>query len=229
MTLGICDDMAFIRKEIFEICQIVQKETKSSLEIIEFENGEAIINQKEKLDILISDIQMPGLNGIDIKNVAEQQEWNTLIIFVTGYENFVRDAFGYNVIGFIDKIQLQEKLPIKLSYAIQLYERRQKNRVLINNKIDSRSVKYIRAEHIYCNIVQNSGKAELIRCPISNLEKELQVVGFVRVHRSYLVNMNWIDKVRYPKIWVGEKEIPISAKRWALFKQIFAEYETESH
>ena len=226
MTIGICDDIEYVRKEIFEICRIIEEKTKSSFEIIEFENGEAVIDQKEKLDILILDIQLPGLNGIDIKNMAEQQEWHILLIFVTGYENFVRDAFGYNVIGFVDKIQLQKKLPRKLSYAIELYDRRQKNRIFINNKIDSRCVKYVRAEHIYCNIVQNSGKSELIRCSISNLEKELQAAGFIRVHRSYLVNMDWIDKVRYRKIWVGEKEIPVSVKRWAIFKQIFAGYET---
>lgn len=41
---------------------------------------------------------------------------------------------------------------------------------------------------------------------------------------GYLVNMNWIDKVCHQKIWVGEKEIPVSTRRWALFKTIYAKY-----
>lgn len=49
MTIGICDDIEYVRKEIFEICRIIEEKTKSSFEIIEFENGEAVIDQKENL------------------------------------------------------------------------------------------------------------------------------------------------------------------------------------
>lgn len=80
MRLGICDDMKNIRKQVFDICKKLQEETKKSFEIIEFENGEDVVNETEKLDILILDIQMPGMNGIDVKKIAEQQEWDTLLI-----------------------------------------------------------------------------------------------------------------------------------------------------
>lgn len=224
MRLGICDDMENTRRQVFEICKEIQKKTEKSFEIIEFENGEAVINETESLDILILDIQMPGINGIEVKKIAEQQEWGTLIIFLTGFDHFVKAAFGYNVIGFVDKIQLNERLPAELSYAFELYKKRQRSQVFIEDNIDSRTIKYVKSEHIYCKIVQNQGKIELIRNTISNLEEKLRIAGFVRVHRSYLVNMNFIDKVCHQKIWIGEKEIPVSTRRWTLFKTTYAKY-----
>lgn len=224
MRLGICDDMENTRRQVFEICKEVQKGTEKPFEIIEFENGEAVINETGSLDILILDIQMPGINGIEVKKIAEQQEWGTLIIFLTGFNHFVQAAFGYNVIGFVDKIQLSEKLPTELSHAFELYKRRQSSQVYIEDNIDSRTIKYVKSEHIYCKIVQRQGKIELVRNTLSNLEEKLQIAGFVRVHRSYLVNMNYIDKVCHQKIWVGEKEIPVSTRRWTLFKTTYAKY-----
>lgn len=80
MVIGICDDDKVIRKQIKHICEQVLNAKCMDNRIIEFTNGREVIDNEEKLGLLILDIEMPILDGIRVKENFQQMGEETLYI-----------------------------------------------------------------------------------------------------------------------------------------------------
>lgn len=78
---------------------------------------------------------------------------------------------------------------------------------------------YIRSDRNYCEIHLKDGRMELVRSPICRMEEYLAQKGFFRIHKSYLVNCRWIDKVSEGKVICGEDALPIAVRKMTQFKK----------
>lgn len=90
--------------------------------------------------------------------------------------------------------------------------------------VDSRKVCYIQAEHIY-NILHLENETEVsVRCSSADLEKMLEVVGFIRVHRTYIINMAYVDHIKDKTVLVNKREIPVSARLKSRLRKEYSRY-----
>lgn len=217
MIIGVCDDDAVMRNFIVNICKKVAKDYDEEIETITFDDGKAVLD--EELDILILDIEMKDVDGITVKNAFQNKNKDTIIIFVTSHDEMMVQAFGVNVIGFVTKKYLEEQLPVMLDVAIKKVMR-----TVSVDGVDSRSICYIEAEHVY-NILHTADEQEIsVRISSNELEKMLSGVGFIRVHRAYIVNMAYVDKIREKTIVVDGNEIPVSARLKSKIKHEYDRY-----
>ena len=99
MTIGICDDEEIIRWELKRICNQLLVERDLCCEIIEFQNGMELLSFSKCLDILILDIEMSGVGGIEVKNRLQSLKRDVIIIYVTSHDEMMGEAFGLNEIG----------------------------------------------------------------------------------------------------------------------------------
>ena len=128
-------------------------------------------------------------------------------------------AFGVNVMGFVTKSYLDSQLPVMLESAII----RVMNTVNIAG-VDSIKVCYIEAEHIY-NILHLENDTEMsVRCSSADLEKMLEGVGFIRVHRTYIINMAYVEHIRDKSVVINGKEIPVSSRLKSRLKKEYSRY-----
>lgn len=217
MVIGICDDENVIRDKIEKICINETKKYCEDVVIQKYSDGREVL--EKDFDILILDIEMEDVDGIVIKNYFQKRKKDTIIIFVTSHNEMMSQAFGVNVMGFVAKSYLDNQLQVMLDGAMK----RVMNTVSIEG-VDSRKVCYIQAEHVY-NILHLENETEVsVRCSSADLEKMLEVVGFIRVHRTYIINMAYVDHIKDKTVVVNKKEIPVSARLKSRLRKEYSRY-----
>ena len=109
--IGICDDEEVFRKKILDEVRCLFAEQDFPVEFVLFASGEEVISSEKKLDLLLLDEEIADgrqnlLNGKDVRRILENRFSKTYIICVTSYDKYMQDAFGQNVIGFVNKREL---------------------------------------------------------------------------------------------------------------------------
>ena len=215
--------------------------------INECSNGfEAVKAIKEfKPDVVFLDIQMPKLNGFDVVELLADEA--PQIIFVTAFDEYAIKAFDANALDYLlkpvnpDRLKiaikrLEDKISIeaKPDFKNAVKEFVQKNlplqRILIkeNTKvhvIPVNEIIYIEAQDDYV-LIQTLDKSYLKNERLANLEAELDPQVFIRIHRSFLVNIDYINRIesyskdsKLVKLKTGF-EIPVSRSGYGKLKQI---------
>lgn len=217
MVIGICDDENVIRDKIEKICINETKKYCEDVVIQKYSDGREVL--EKDFDILILDIEMEDVDGIVVKNYFQKRKKDTIIIFVTSHNEMMSQAFGVNVMGFVAKSYLDNQLQVMLDGAMK----RVMNTVSIEG-VDSRKVCYIQAEHIY-NILHLENETEVsVRCSSADLEKMLEGVGFIRVHRTYIINMAYVDHIKDKTVLVNKREILVSARLKSRLRKEYSRY-----
>ena len=155
-----------------------------------------------------------GKHTLSIDNYRNGSELEQ-VIFITSHDDFIREAFGKNVYGYLWK-------PVS-QYTEQLYKILKKidavcvdESILIEEKngtqkrITIRNIRYLKAERCYTNICMDSGEKILRRKSLEQWEKELESIGFSRIHKSYIVNLRYIKRIGSKIILTSGEEIPVT-------------------
>lgn len=172
MRIAICDDTEYDREKIKEVCEQVLQKNKVYCEIICYTNGMDILKTEQKFDLIILDIVMPKVNGIEVKNQFQLHNEDTLIIYVSSHDEILLEAFGLYVYGFVIKDKMDVQLPIMLTSVLELRQ----GFVVLENGFNSRDIVYIQAEAVYCRIFLINGTSKLIRSSMKELEKNCKLL-----------------------------------------------------
>lgn len=192
--------------------------------------------KERKPDIIFLDIQMPKLNGFELIEVLDEKPE---VIFTTAYDQYAIRAFELNAVDYLLKPFSKERLNNALTKALERIGRNEKQDKAIENLILAKtdeedyltrivirkgsgikiipltSVSFIGAEDDYVMIHYDEGKA-LKQQTMKYYEEKLPATSFLRVHRSFIVNLERITRLEpYSKdnyvavLSTGEK-IPVS-------------------
>lgn len=209
--VAICDDNLQILEEIEKY--IKGQKDICDLRISTYSNPLKLLKQLEQggIDILLLDIDMPYVNGMEIAKQILEKHLQILVIFLTCQESMVYDSFQYRPFSFIRKSMYKQELKDTLLRAIKHLS---KNILVLQQgselqKIDLSEILYIEADGNYVKLVTKK-KTIRQRDTISGMEHELSSKGFVRVHKGFLVNQEAVYRLNSDKvILVNEEEIPI--------------------
>jgi len=178
--------------------------------------------QNEEVDLLFCDIQMPGLNGLQlVKSLIKKP----MIIFITAYEKFAIDGFELDVIDYLVKPVPLERFLKACQKAYTLFElnRRSAEQEPVKKqytfvhadynlvKINFSDVEYVEGlkDYVKINLV-NQPKPVVSRTSIKALELLLPTESFYRIHKSYIVNIDYVQQIRRGKIKTASTELPLS-------------------
>lgn len=220
--IGICDDTECDRELAERVCADHLKNKGIDFEIVSFENGFDFFAYKKEIHLAILDIEMPDMNGIEIKNKMESLDSRTFILYMTNYSHFMQDAFGVNVLGYVFKWDMEKRLLKTIDTVV--------NKVckyaIVNGVYDSREILYIKSRRSYCEINFVNGEQKTVpKKPLNEYEKELVEVNFLRVHKSYLVNLRWVTKMSKEQVFFENVTVPIAKRRWAHVKEEWINYD----
>ena len=181
---------------------------------------EKIINYKP--DLVFLDIQMPDLNGFDVLAKMEPEDL-PFIIFVTAYDQYALKAFDVHAVDYLLKPYDDERFGKALEHAKEQIWQKQKaglHKKMVqlirgyenehSEQLTSIEIKekgrtfyvsvfdlyYVESHGNYLKIHQKN-KSYLIRQTLQSFEDQIDPNIFLRIHRSILVNVNYLDKVKY--------------------------------
>lgn len=226
IRIGICDDNVNMLNNLNTIISDAFSAYSAKFDIKTFTNGQALLNAHfiEKFDILFLDIDMPGINGFDISKNLRDDYVNCFIIFVTSHAELVFDSMDFQPFNFIRKncsIPLEDS--IKQATAKLIKHMRQNEKLLLKNEcgedlnIHVKEIMYIENDKHYLKYYTTKSKTPFrIRGLISESENKLLHCDYVRIHKSYIVNMRYISKIdkTNSEVYIKEsgKRLPMSKK-----------------
>lgn len=208
MKILIVDDEQLARERL----QRHLLELDSSYELIQAENGLVALEKSEQHnpDIVLLDIRMPGMDGIETAGKLSELETPPAIIFTTAYDEYALDAFDTHAIAYLLKPIRKEKLDKALQSAKRL------NRVQLQNiqpekndtqdkylsvrihsgvrKIELDDIFYFQAEQKYVTVKYREGEV-LIEESLKSLEARFNDT-FIRIHRNALISKQQLKAIR---------------------------------
>ena len=220
MNCIIVDDEPLARIAIQKlVCQTENLETLASF------NGADATREflaKNTVDLVFLDIQMPGVNGIEFAKTIPKK---TLVVFTTAFHEFASESYEVDAIDYLIK-------PVKLERFQKAVEKAQTycklfHAVGINSNIENITTDYIfvRSERrifkvhfsdiLYIEglkdyvIIYLATQKVITLMNIKTIHELLPKSFFVRVSKSYIINVNNIDSVDNNTVYIGENEIPI--------------------
>lgn len=211
----ICDDEKVIVNQLQNYVENVFAEHKKDCEILAFTQPMELLPllERTKIDILLLDIDMQGINGMDIAAELRKQIHQPLLIFVTCQESFVYESFQYQPFDFIRKSCYEKDLKNTLLRAIRQLENQKKEYLIEQEDMKIRlqlsEVLYFEACANYMKIVTKEDSYQQ-RKTMSQLQEELTPYGFIRIHKGYLVNQKAIHIMKSDKVILDDgTELPM--------------------
>lgn len=220
MTLNcaVVDDSAIQRLSIVKLI-----ERNESLNLVaeyssalETKNG---LNTK-KVDLIFLDIEMPVLNGFELLDVLNNKPQ---IIFVTGKTEYAFKAFDYDATDYLQKPITKERFNQAVEKAVEQHKLKldfneaDGDHIFVKSNLKKRKVyindiKWIEALGDYVKVVTEENSL-VVLSTMKAFEKELPEGKFLRIHKSYIVNLDKIDRFNSKNVEISSHEIPLSRNK----------------
>ena len=184
------------------------------------------------VDLIFIDIQMPDLSGIEFTRLIEK---GPKVIFTTAFEKYALEGYKLEIVDYLLKPFSYEEFIMAVHKVQKLLKLEQKApaRVDVNNqflflksdykikRINFNDILYIEGLKDYVKVfTQNAPRPVLSLTSLKLLESKLPADKFMRVHRSFIVNLEKIDTIERSRIVFGKEYIPVSDQ----YKEKFQEF-----
>lgn len=224
LLIAICDDDKEIHGFVEPFVERYFKEKRVAASIHKFYDGKLLLESPLTFDVIILDIEMYKVDGIKVKNELFKKQSKSKIIFLTDYEDYMHQAFGKNVYGFIKKTNIME-LQTQLNIVTNEFLEHRMFKIT-GETMDTYDINYIEADDSYSIFhLENKGTIT-VRMTLHNVDEMLKEYGrFVRIHRSYVVNLRHVKYCRanYVKLDNG-LELSVSRTKTREAREKFADY-----
>ncbi|HJF33431.1 MAG TPA: LytTR family DNA-binding domain-containing protein [Sporosarcina psychrophila] len=200
----IVDDERYAREELIYLMG-----NFTGIQVVgEAENGESAILQALQLqpEVVFLDVEMPKMNGMEVAKSLKEFKKVPIIVFATAYPQFAAEAFRINAIDYLLKPYDQEQLKQTISrIEREVYQSKPtetastlgKLAVEADGEIDYihlKDILYMYREEKETKIVTSSREYE-VKVSLKELESRLVPFFFFRIHRGYLVNLNYVTRL----------------------------------
>lgn len=189
--------------------------------------------QEEKIDLMFLDIQMPGMLGTKFLQSLREKP---LVVFVTAYSNYAVESYDLDVVDYLMKPVSLERFTKAAYKALELHN---KNNAAASSatsvafaesakveefpefffinveyslvKITIKDITHIEGLKDYIKIfLTTQAKPILTKSTMKAIEEKLPSKQFMRIHKSFIVNLDKIESIRGQRIKIGTHDIPVS-------------------
>ena len=195
LSIAICEDENYFSDHIRKLLDRYLKQKNMAASVRSYVRGEELLDADENPDIILMDIELPGINGMDIIGRLRKKGCSCQVIFITAYEKYVFQAFDVDAVHYLLKPVEEERFFSAMEKAVGRADL-QGDRAILLMKQDLSTKVFIR-DILYCEVFDHKIFIETI-CgrfsyigTLGSLERQLSG-DFFRCHRSYIVNMGHV-------------------------------------
>ena len=224
MNIAVCDDDKIFRVALIEYIKKYDK----SIQIVQFKRGRELLNSDKSFDIIFLDIEMPGMDGMKTAKKLRENKIESIIIFLTSYEEFVFDAYKVDAFRYIRKTNLSD-----LKEAMQAAETRisSRERIVINQKgkvyeLNLSDIVYLEAFGDGTYIYDRFGRHYESFEQLKTWDEKLKDKGFFKIHKSYIVSLAYVESREDNSVTLKSTNntLPVSRRNVTEFKEAYIEF-----
>lgn len=202
------------------VAQLVNKHPNLAL-VAQYSNAIEANNgiKNNDIDLIFLDVEMPIINGFDL---LESLENPPQVILITGKPDYALKAFDYDVTDYLYKPISSARFEASIKRAVVRHEQSQNVNVeeeyifvksnLKKRKVVLNDIKWVEALGDYIKVVTNEGNI-IILSTMKSFEKQLPEDKFLRIHKSYIVNLEKVEKFNSKNIEVEGRQVPLSRNK----------------
>ncbi|MFR3821825.1 MULTISPECIES: LytR/AlgR family response regulator transcription factor [Hungatella] len=232
LQIAICDDENYYRETIRTLLTEYLERRGLEYALSLFLSGEEFVSQAEnavKYDVVFMDISMSHVNGIETAAWMRSLRSETAIVFVTAFLHYAPEGYKVDAVRFIMKDTLEAALPECMDAVLK-----RKRLELVEFSCVEGTVRLFTERILYVE----SRKHKAVFCcqgtepetcqaylKLDEVERRLKEYGFLRIHKSYLVNMRHVRRIRnYEAELDNGERLPIPRPRFQAVKEEYAVY-----
>ncbi len=224
LRVAICDDDRVLLEDLSREVQLWAKERDEACSVGLFPSAEAFLfawEEKKDTEVLLLDIEMPGMDGMELAKRLRRRGERLSIIFVTGNPDFALEGYDLEAVSYLVKPVKRERLRAALDRAA----RQSVSREALLVDISAGEVEKVYVSDLCCLesrdhetiLRMRDGRVIPCRRALRQLEQELREMSeaFFRPHRSYLIHLDYVAKITKKEVQLeGGILVPIARGKW---------------
>ncbi|NLN66507.1 MAG: response regulator transcription factor [Clostridiaceae bacterium] len=238
LQIAVCDDNIDELSNMVQLINLYRESRSIYCEYAVFPNGFELISTLEKgkrFDMYCLDIIMPGFTGIDVAKEIRCFDKTTPILFFTSSPEFALESYSVKAINYVLKPISKEKLFFTFDELLeQIKAEKDEDAVIVKSNEGIQKIlisNLVFAEVIGRSVLYHMRSGKVIECTeafSSVCGKLLKYGSFIKPHRSYLVNMQYMDTIENHQITLQTlSTIPIAQGKAKEMKQQYLNYQME--
>lgn len=199
------------------------------LDVSVFPSGETFLEQaKSGFELVLMDIEMPGLNGMETARRFRETDENACLLFVTRLASYAVQGYGVKALDFLVKPVTYENFCLKMDRAVTTIERNRKQEIAIQTpegvrRLLIQDISYV--EVMSHTLIYHTSEGDFsVRGSIRDCEARLSPYDFARCNNSFLVNLRYVNEIRRNDVLVGNVLLPIGSTKRRTFLQQLTEF-----
>lgn len=230
MRILICDDDNYILEQIRKYIRLFFSHNNLKCpEIISFTDGESMLADNKKKDIVFLDVEMVGMNGIYVGNELKKRDDKTIIFIITSYSEYLDEAMRFQVFRYLSKPLEKQRFLRNFKDAVELYYK-------INIKIaveTKQGVHVINASQIIA--VEAQSRKVIIHTTTNDFVsihnmlywlENLPSNCFFQTHRSFIINLEHVTDFDHSVVHLTNKHLNayLTRRKYSAFKEAYLLY-----
>ena len=196
---AICDDDGDYAEYIDQLAARWARQTGAAVEAERFPSAEAFLfryEERRDFDVLLLDIEMTGMDGVELARAVRRDDDDVQIVFITGYTDYIAEGYEVSALHYLTKPVNEDKLFQVLTRAVGRLRRNEPALTLELPgevvRLPLGKIRWLEVLHNYVTV--HAEQDYTVKRPLGELEKELDS-RFFRVGRSYILNLTFIQRV----------------------------------
>ena len=237
VQIAVCDDNIDELSNMIQLINQYRSSKHLNCEYSAFRNGFELVSALEKgkrFDIYCLDIIMPGFTGIDVAKDIRAFDKNAPILFFTSSTEFALESYSVKAINYVLKPISKEKFFFTLDDVMDRMKMQNDDAIIVKSYDVMQKIlisNLVFAEVIGRNVLYHLISGKVIECTDSFAcvcDSLLKYSRFIRTHRSYIINMQYVDAIENHQVTLQTlSTVPIAQGKVREIKQRYLAYQME--
>lgn len=227
--IAVVEDEKLCSQQIQSFLGQYQEENSVRFKVSAFENAVRLLDGYEPIyDMILMDIDMPGINGMDAADKIRQTDQEVVIVFITNIASFAIRGYEVGALDYIVKPLTYYSFSMRLTRALKRSRARAPRQIMLTmpdgvKKLEVGQIYYVEVQNRMLHYYTQEG-TYVVRGTMQSAQQMLEPYSFAKCNHWYIVNLRYVSEVKKNTVVVGEYELEISRRNRTPFLKALSEY-----
>lgn len=227
--IAIVEDEAAFCVQLQTFLEQYQREQNIRFKISVFNDGSEILKDYQPIyDIILLDIEMPGVNGMDAAVQIRSVDQDVVLMFITNIASYAIRGYEVGALDFVMKPITCYTFLMRFSRALKRVRQKEQQQILLTlpdgvKKLEIQQIYYVEVQNRILHYHTDEGVYR-VRGTMQSVEEAFARHPFMKCNHWYIVNLKHVSQVRQNTVTVGGYELEISRRNRTPFLKALADY-----